>query len=755
MVRVRPSSISRAAARGCALLLLACLAAPAVGATPERAPSFGEAHVAAFARLFGVVRYFYPSDAAAELDWQRLAIHGVARVRAARDRTALREALDSLFSPLGPGIVVASTLPAPVARRGASGPLVAWQYLGPGFINMTPYSACRLRRALPPGIDGFVTLMQSIPADGLRGQTARLRAQVRAAARDSSGQAALWLRVDRPGGGGYFDNMADRPIRDPQWREYALEGPVAGDAVRVAFGVMASGTATADFDQVQLATRTAQAGEWKAIPVADPGFEAVALRTAGWARGGSSTRAVVEWPAGSAPEGERFLRLASPPVAMAKPLFDGPTLEYVDVDLRCGLRARVPLALTDSAAKSDPSRRAALQALHEALQALPAPVGDPDLDTRLADVVVAWNVYRHFYPYWPEVGVDWEARLPLLLEAARSAGSRAEHRDALRRFVAEVRDGHGRVRDVLTSEPQGTLPLQLGVVEGQVVITASARDDLPVGSIVTQIDGEPALTRIETAAALASGSPQWRRTCALREMQDGPPGTAVRLRIDDGKDGRDVALQRSAAPAPAEKRPQPVVELLPGISYVDLTRATMADITPALERLASARSVVFDVRGYPTEVGMQLLPRLIDAAENDRWMHVAKIVGPFGRTAGWQSMGWDVRPATPRIRAARVFLTDSRAISYAESVLGYVADRHLGRIVGGPTAGANGNVASFQVPSGFSITFTGMRVTRHDGRTPFHALGLLPDVPVSPTIAGLRAGRDEVLERGLDLLRTE
>jgi hypothetical protein len=46
-----------------------------------------------------------------------------------------------------------------------------------------------------------------------------------------------------------------------------------------------------------------------------------------------------------------------------------------------------------------------------------------------------------------------------------------------------------------------------------------------------------------------------------------------------------------------------------------------------------------------------------------------------------------------------------------------------------------------------------MKVTRHDGRTPFHLGGVKPDLAVEPTLAGLRAGRDEVLERALTLLR--
>jgi C-terminal processing protease CtpA/Prc len=86
--------------------------------------------------------------------------------------------------------------------------------------------------------------------------------------------------------------------------------------------------------------------------------------------------------------------------------------------------------------------------------------------------------------------------------------------------------------------------------------------------------------------------------------------------------------------------------------------------------------------------------------------------------------------------------------------MGYVKDRKLGTVVGSATAGANGNVVRFPVPGGFTIMFTGMRVTGHDGKTPFHLAGVQPDVPAQPTIAGIRAGRDEVLERAVALIRT-
>ena len=402
-----------------------------------------------------------------------------------------------------------------------------------------------------------------------------------------------------------------------------------------------------------------------------------------------------------------------------------------------------------------PARKAGLDALRAALAAVPGPGETLDVDQRLADVVAAWSFFRHFYPYWKETGVDWDSRLRSSLKVARSAATRAAQRDALRKLVADVRDGHGSVRDTLDKSEPGQLALGITLIEGRLVVTSSAlASEAPVGAVVATIDGVPATDRLAQALSLASGSTQWRQVAGTWRFTRGVKGQAVELGIASETETRKVTLTYGASPPPAN-RPAPLAELQPGLWYVDLTRVKMSEIAPKLDTLASARGVIFDVRGYPTDAGARILPHLLDAAESDRWMHVAKIVGPFFEEVGWQSFGWDMKPASPRIEGSVVFLTDGAAISYAESVMGYVADRKLGMIVGGATAGTNGNVASFTTPSGFIVSFTGKRVTRHDGHSPHHLVGVRPDVSVAPTLAGIRAGRDEVLERGLSLVVTD
>ncbi len=93
--------------------------------------------------------------------------------------------------------------------------------------------------------------------------------------------------------------------------------------------------------------------------------------------------------------------------------------------------------MAEGEAVEDAKGSNSLARLRAALSSGPDSSDQPDLDTRLADVVVAWNVFRHFYPYWTEAGVDWDARLRPQLELAYEATTRAAHRDALRLLVAD------------------------------------------------------------------------------------------------------------------------------------------------------------------------------------------------------------------------------------------------------------------------------------------------------------------------------
>jgi len=98
-------------------------------------------------------------------------------------------------------------------------------------------------------------------------------------------------------------------------------------------------------------------------------------------------------------------------------------------------------------------------------------------------------------------------------------------------------------------------------------------------------------------------------------------------------------------------------------------------------------------------------------------------------------------------------LIDERTISQAEHTGLFFEAANGTKFIGSPTMGANGDVTYFFVPGGIRVNMTGHSVRHADGRQ-LQRVGLQPDIFVEPTIAGIRAGRDEVLERAIDYITT-
>ena len=303
------------------------------------------------------------------------------------------------------------------------------------------------------------------------------------------------------------------------------------------------------------------------------------------------------------------------------------------------------------------------------------------------------------------------------------------------------------------------MPLVWALAEGKLVIThvagEAAAAGLAPGDVVLGIDGQPIEEAISRARELISvATPQNMRHRLADFFRLGPSGSIVRLAIWSRNGmSRKVELRRSAKrEAIAEPRPATVAELAPGISYFDLDRATEEDLRTALPQLAEAKAVIFDLRGYPKMVAF-LAFLSAEPVKTPIWQ-IPIVTKPdhLGVAEYDESGRWEVPAVTPRIKGRVIFLIDGRAVSFAETVMGMVEAYKLADIVGEPTAGTNGNINPFTVPGGYLLWWTGMRVLKHD-RSRHHGIGIQPTHPVARTIAGIAEGRDEILEKALELAR--
>ena len=75
-------------------------------------------------------------------------------------------------------------------------------------------------------------------------------------------------------------------------------------------------------------------------------------------------------------------------------------------------------------------------------------------------------------------------------------------------------------------------------------------------------------------------------------------------------------------------------------------------------------------------------------------------------------------------------------------------------VIGSQTNGADGNVSFVQLPGGSRTSFSGMGVYYPDGGQT-QRIGVRIDEIVEPTIEGVKAGRDEVLERAIEIIANQ
>ncbi len=199
----------------------------------------------------------------------------------------------------------------------------------------------------------------------------------------------------------------------------------------------------------------------------------------------------------------------------------------------------------------------------------------------------------------------------------------------------------------------------------------------------------------------------------------------------------------TAPPTP----PDPITEPRPGILYVDLRQMRDADFEKALPRLAAARGLVFDLRGW-SPVSMLLVSHLTAKTVDALTWEVPVYQLPYRQDPRFLHTVNRVEPRVPRIKAKVAFLADARTFQNSERLLETIATHRLGEIVGAPTAGNVGNPNWSELPGGWTIAWTGRRALRRDG-TLLNGVGIAPTIPVTRTLSGALAGRDEVIERGL------
>ena len=388
----------------------------------------------------------------------------------------------------------------------------------------------------------------------------------------------------------------------------------------------------------------------------------------------------------------------------------------------------------------------------------------PDRAHRVLALARAWSALDHFWPYKRLLEPDaWERAFVELLPQFEGARDEREYVLALASLGARTGDSHVDLEGGPTErhlDRRAMPPINVLRVEGQPAVVrasdAARAAGVAAGDVLEAVDGEPFEERVARLKPYVAASTPWDHAYRADLLaQGGAPDSVAHLVLRDASGRRKEARLARAKRLSVWPDASPKYRVLDGnVGYANLIRLKRGDVDAMLDALWSTRALVLDMRGIPSFMMDGLASRLNQKR--------ARVGGYYIRPSGGGVASPSPRgdrttefliPTTdkPVYAGPVVVLVDERAFSLAE-----VNTQHLraagAQVVGSPTAGVNGDMTKVCVPGGVCLLFSGADLRQADG-TQQQRVGLRPDVEVRPTLRGLRAGRDEVLERALRLVR--
>ena len=403
-------------------------------------------------------------------------------------------------------------------------------------------------------------------------------------------------------------------------------------------------------------------------------------------------------------------------------------------------------------------------------------VGDsepyPSRERRILAAIRTWGILHYFDPHVTAMGSQWDDVFIELIPKIAGATNAAEFHEGLAAMVARTRDPLATVtsNELAKFYGQAAPPFEVRFIEDQPIVTQlfSSAQSCPAkpGDIILAIEGTPIASRIAELTAHLAGPTQtvvMARVAAL--LLDRPAEGNIHLKVrraDGTEPDLFISVNRRNFDYQVSHRTGDVVRLINDkLGYVDLERIATNGIDEMFAKLANTSAIIFDLRGYARNaVGSYSIAPHLAASETSVAAKFFKNVVGIGLEAQdhitvQQTDARIPRGANPHYKGKTIALVDDSVVGHSEDCAMFLKAANNTLIVGSRPAGAFSGIASqFDLPGGLHVSFSGESPHWPDGR-PLYPGGLQPDIVVTPTLAAIRAGKDEILDRAIAFAATQ
>ncbi len=380
-------------------------------------------------------------------------------------------------------------------------------------------------------------------------------------------------------------------------------------------------------------------------------------------------------------------------------------------------------------------------------------------ETRSANFRRLWRALDYAYPYFEEKGVNRDTLYDRYYPQVVQAPDDKAYWSVIAHMLAELNDGHtgvtspsiwaGRRYFATCREIQDMILLD--------EVGATAREaGLERGDEVLAVSGQPIEVALEALSPLlrTGSTPHARRAEAvfnvLSTRQD-----SLTVTVTGPAGERTVTLlwpEETIPAAVVETTPrQPLItgERLPsGLGLIRIPTFSgggghdlVAEFDAALDTLLDAPGLILDLRGNgggSTFISDPIAGRFLE----QRFVYGREYYPARLPQRGWRPWyDYRVKPRGLTYTGPLVLLIDEGVASTGENFTVALVDSGRATTVGRRSAGSSGNPVGFHLPGGGRARFSTGDFRRNDG-TSLEGVGIAPDVPVTWTVADLRAGRD-------------
>ena len=388
----------------------------------------------------------------------------------------------------------------------------------------------------------------------------------------------------------------------------------------------------------------------------------------------------------------------------------------------------------------------------------------PDTGYYLLALFRYWNIIQYYFPYKYLIGENWNDILPEFIPQFIDAKNELEYKLLLLKLIARIHDTHANINgEAILEQYKGMniAPYEITFVENKAIITESFKHEntdvrsIQKGDILLSINDESINDIIQRKLPFtpASNYPTQLRNIALNLLRTNNNKLLIEYehKNETFKDSITCCpLSDVNIPSKLQQN-KPCYQLLlmdRSISYIYPGSTIGGTIPDSI----NTKGIIIDLRCYPSSKKVkgywefnQLYAQPLEFAKFTKGSF--KAPGTFTFTPSLTVGKSNKNHYTGKI----IVLINELTQSHAEFVAMKYQCIPNSIFMGSTTAGADGNVSGFTLPGGVNTSITGIGVYYPDGRET-QRIGIVPDIEVKPTIKGIQEGKDEVLEKAIQLI---